>query len=49
MSMAIGKSNEPHIVWVSRTNYIDTTYYTTQINDQWQTSILTPKYSTGIQ
>ena len=46
MSMAIGKSNEPHIVWVSRTNYIDTTYYTTQINDQWQTSILTPKYST---
>ncbi len=44
MSLAIGKNCEPHIVWVSRANYMDTTRYTT-INNYWQTSTLTPKRS----
>ncbi|HPW67302.1 MAG TPA: T9SS type A sorting domain-containing protein [Salinivirgaceae bacterium] len=45
MSMAIGKSNEPHIVWVTRENNRDITYYTTLIDNRWQTSKLTPKRS----
>jgi len=51
MSLAIGKNCEPHIVWVSRANYTDTTHYTTINNqwqtsiNQWQTSVLTPKRS----